>query len=253
LPASLPAPTPVVPAEPKVVRVEPAPIVSPDSAGARPGRGRAAPAATDDGAPRGDTPPEPSPPERPATRGAAIPVPVPIGPAPAPRDRPAPASQPAVTVTPRPAPAPNAPDAAPARPRRAPAELRRLTVASKVRGFGDLDPLGGSRVRTGGRFIAYVELVNWPSSPAGDRRATANASYVVRLVDANGLPVATLGPYQSSHTAEEPLVDLYVARVVAVPATLPPGPYSVEVEATDPVTGVKARASVPLAVTAPAE
>jgi len=126
-------------------------------------------------------------------------------------------------------------------------------VASKVRGFGDLDPLGGSRVRTGGRFIAYVELVNWPSSPAGDRRATANASYVVRLVDANGLPVATLGPYQSSHTAEEPLVDLYVARVVTVPATLPPGPYSVEVEATDPVTGVKARASVPLAVTAPAE
>jgi len=180
-------------------------------------------------------------------------VPVPIGPAPAPRERPAPASQPAVTVTTRPAPAPAAPDAAPARPRRAPAELRRLTVASKVRGFGDLDPLGGSRVRTGGRFIAYVELVNWPSSPAGERRATANASYVVRLLDASGLPVATLGPYPSSHTAEEPLVDLYVARVVTVPATLPAGPYTVEIEATDPASGMKARASVPLAVTAPAE
>ena len=152
-----------------------------------------------------------------------------------------------------PAPAPSAPEAAPARPRREPAELRRLSLASKVRGFGDLDPLGGSRVRTGGRFIAYVELVNWPSSPAGSGRVTANASYVVRILDANGLPVATLGPYPSSHTAAEPLVDLYVARVVTVPATLPPGPYSVEIEATDPATGMKARASVPLAVTAPAE
>jgi hypothetical protein len=128
-----------------------------------------------------------------------------------------------------------------------------MTITSRVRGLGVFDVIPGSRVRNGESFVVYVELVNWPSTPEAAGRGTARASDVVRILDANGLPVVMVGPKQSSYTAAEPLDGLFVARTVTVPSTLPPGPYTVEIEATDPATGMKARASVPLAVMAPAE
>ena len=74
--------------------------------------------------------------------------------------------------------------------------------------------------------------------------------YELRILDADGLPAASFGPFTASHTAPPPVVDNFVARVVKVPATLPPGRYAVEIDATDPETGARARTTAALEVTA---
>ena len=171
-----------------------------------------------------------------------LPLPVPSGPAPAATGRPLPGTQPTVTpVTPAPAPEP-----APAPP----VELRHMTIASKVRAFGDVVAIAPASKSAGSSFIAYVELANWPTRPAAGGKVTALVRYDVRILDADGLPAASFGPFTASHTAPPPVVDNFVARVVKVPATLPPGRYAVEIDATDPETGARARTTAALEVTA---
>lgn len=125
-----------------------------------------------------------------------------------------------------------------------------MSIVSRVRGFGDVVPIVPATKSAGASFIAYVELANWPTRPAPGGKVTALMRYHVRILDADGLPAASFGPFTASHTAPPPVVDNFVARMVKVPATLPPGRYSVEVDATDPETGARARTTTALEVTA---
>jgi hypothetical protein len=135
-----------------------------------------------------------------------------------------------------------------------PVDVRNVQIVSKVRTLGDFDRVPGSRVPAGGRFIAYAELADWSTSPTGaaGTKVRAEARFTIRILDAQGLPVLTEGPYESSHVTEPPLTDLFVARVVRLPATLPPGAYTVEFEAIDTANGSKAKGSTALAITEPA-
>lgn len=128
-----------------------------------------------------------------------------------------------------------------------------MQIVSKVRTLGDFDRVPGSRVAAGGRFIAYAELAEWSTAPvdAAGTKVRAEARFTIRILDAQGLPVLSEGPYESSHVTEPPLADLFVARVVRLPATLPPGAYTVEFEAIDTANGAKAKGSTALAITEP--
>jgi hypothetical protein len=129
-------------------------------------------------------------------------------------------------------------------------ELRNIAIASKVRAFGDIVAIDPPAVRAGSSFIAYVELANWPTRPAASGKVAALVRYEVRILDGDGLPVASFGPFTASHAAPPPVTDLFVARVIKVPSTLPAGRVFVEIDATDPETGARSRTTTPLAVTA---
>jgi hypothetical protein len=64
--------------------------------------------------------------------------------------------------------------------------LGKLSMASKVRGFGDIEPIDAGSLRAGDRFLAYVELMHWPFVAGIGDRMTAHARYMLRIEDAKG-------------------------------------------------------------------
>jgi hypothetical protein len=220
-PAPQPAPTPVPEPQPAP---QPAPVPEPEPA------------------------PEPTP--EPAAEPAPSTVPEPSGaPVPAPEPAPAPAPTPEPAPTPAPAPAP-APVPEPAH---APApSLANLRMASKVRAFGDLEPLGDGPIAPGSRFIAYVELQHWPFEPGIGDRVRAHARCTVSIVDAEGNERWRDGPFDATQMSAEPVADLFVTRMVRVPGNLGPGEYRLVFAVTDMATGIERTVGLPLPIEAPA-
>jgi hypothetical protein len=220
-PPTVPAPEPAKPAEP------PAPASAPEPA--KPADSPApAPAAAPPAAP---TPTEPTP------------APVPVAPAPA-----APSPEPAPTPAPAPAPTP-APAAAPA-PAPAPAvQILRPAVATKVRGFGSLDPVVGG-VLAGRAVVAYFELGGWTAPVGADGKHLLRVEYSLRLRDERGDAVWTEGPIVASDASRTEPRDQFIARLMRIPATLPAGSYVLDIQASDPSTGATAKAEVRLQVRA---
>lgn len=194
--------------------------------------------------------PAPEPTPEPAAEPAPSTVPEPSGapvPAPEPAPAPAPTPEPAPTPAPAPAPAP-VPEPAPA-----PApSLANLRMASKVRAFGDLEPLGDGPIAPGSRFIAYVELQHWPFEPGIGDRVRAHARCTVSIVDAEGNERWRDGPFDATQMSAEPVADLFVTRMVRVPGNLGPGEYRLVFAVTDMATGIERTVGLPLPIEAPA-
>ena len=226
-PAPAPAPTPTPEPTP-----EPTPVPTPEPA--------PAPA------------PQPPAPAEPITPPPAEPpVPAPAEPAAVPAPAPAPATTPAPAVVPAPVVVPPAPPA-PEQPAKQPA-LGKLSMASKVRGFGDIEPIDAGSLRAGDRFLAYVELMHWPFVAGIGDRMTAHARYMLRIEDAKGTAIWKEGPFDAIHSSPVPTDELFITRMVKLPRTIPAGSYTLVVAATDMATGAKTDVRLPFAVKPPAK
>ena len=235
-PAPVPAPPPAV--VPPPAAIEPAPVPLPPPEKVVPAEPQQPP----------QTVPEPSIPSRvERTAPAAMAPAVPSSAAPALEPR-APASQPDVTPVP-----PSSAVPAPAdEPLPAPA-LANLRMASKVRAFGEVDPIGDGDIVPGGRFLAYVELVDWPFVPGIGDRVRAHARFAISVIDAGGTTVFREGPVDATQSSATPMAELFVTRMVRLPATIKPGTYRLIFDATDMATGIQSTVSLPFQVKAAAK
>ena len=197
--------------------------------------------------------PEPTPAPAPVAEPAPAPTPTPEPtPAPAPVAEPAPApapvAEPASAPTPEPPPAPT-PVAPPApAPAAAPIKLTNPVIASKVRAFGDIEPLDAGSLHPGDRFLVYVELVNWPFVPGIGGRVAAHAQYSLRIENLAGTVIWSEGPFDATHTAAAPTDELFITRMVRLPDSILGGQYRLAIEATDMATGVTAKVKTPFTV-----
>ena len=184
---------------------------------------------------------------------AEPPVPAPAEPAAVP------AAEPAAAPTPEPAPAvvPTPVVVPPAPPQRVPPAkqpaIGTLAMASKVRGFGDIEPIDAGSLRAGDRFLAYVELMHWPFVAGIGDRMTAHARYMLRIEDAKGTVIWKEGPFDAIHSSPVPTDELFITRMVKLPRTIPAGSYSLVVAATDMATGAETDVRLPFAVKPPAK
>jgi hypothetical protein len=184
-----------------------------------------------------------------STQPAAQPVPTPEpAPEPVPMPEPVPAPPPAPEPAPAPAPVP-APEAEPAK---VPA-LANLSMASKVRGFGDIEPLGDGDLFPGDRFVAYIELIDWPFVAGIGDRVRAHARYTLTIVDAGGTGIWKEGPIDAMQSSASPTSDLFVTRMVRLPKTIPAGDYRLRFDAVDMATGARTTMAIPFRVTPPAK
>jgi hypothetical protein len=280
-----PAPTPTPGAEPAPVpEPAPAPQPEPEPAPAPTPEPVPSPTPTPDPTPAPEPTPAPDPTPAPEPTPAPDPAPAPAqepAPAPAPTPEPTPAPQPPAPVepiapppaeppvpaaaepaaapTPEPAPAvvptpvvvPPAPPA-PEPPAKQPA-IGTLSMASKVRGFGDIEPIDAGSLRAGDRFLAYVELMHWPFVAGIGDRMTAHARYMLRIEDAKGTVIWKEGPFDAIHSSPVPTDELFITRMVKLPRTIPAGSYSLVVAATDMATGAETDVRLPFAVKPPAK
>ena len=170
---------------------------------------------------------------------------------PEPTPTPAPATTPAPAVVPTPVVVPPAPPA-PEPPAKQPA-IGKLSMASKVRGFGDIEPIDAGSLRAGDRFLAYVELMHWPVVAGIGDRMTAHARYMLRIEDAKGTVIWKEGPFDAIHSSPVPTDELFITRMVKLPRTIPAGSYTLVVAATDMATGAETDVRLPFAVKPPAK
>ena len=125
-------------------------------------------------------------------------------------------------------------------------------MARKVRGFGDVEPLGDGALRPGGQFLAYVELQGWPFVPGIGDQVRAHARYRIVVTDAKGTEVLKEGPFDATQSSSTPKPDLFITRMVTLPKTLAAGEYRLRVDVRDMASGVDSSVSVPFMVSAPA-
>jgi hypothetical protein len=236
-PAAVPAPEPAPAPTPEPTPApEPAPVPAQEPAPAP------APAPTPEPTPA----PQPPAPIEPITPPPAEPpVPAAAEPAAAPTPEPAPAVVPTPVVVPPAPPAPEPPAKQPA--------IGTLSMASKVRGFGDIEPIDAGSLRAGDRFLAYVELMHWPFVAGIGDRMTAHARYMLRIEDAKGTVIWKEGPFDAIHSSPVPTDELFITRMVKLPRTIPAGSYSLVVAATDMATGAETDVRLPFAVKPPAK
>ena len=213
----------------------------------------AEPAPAPEPAPEPEPAPAPTPEPAPAPPPAEPPVPAPAEPAAVPAAEPAaaPTPEPAPVVVPTPVVVPPAPPV-PAPPAKQPV-LGKLSMASKVRGFGDIEPIDAGSLRAGDRFLAYVELMHWPFVAGIGDRMTAHARYMLRIEDAKGTVIWKEGPFDAIHSSPVPTDELFITRMVKLPRTIPAGSYSLVVAATDMATGAETDVRLPFAVKPPAK
>ena len=150
----------------------------------------------------------------------------------------APAPAPALVPVPAPLPPP-----APA-----PIKLTNPVMASKVRAFGDIEPLDAGSLHPGDRFLVYVELLNWPFVPGDGGRVAAHAQYSLRIENLAGTVIWSEGPFDATHTAAAPTDELFITRMVRLPNSLLGGQYRLAIDATDMATGVTAKVKTPFTV-----
>ncbi len=260
-PEPVPSPTPTPTPEPVAVPApEPAPAPEPTPAPAQEPAPAPVPAAVPEPAPvpapTAAPTPEPAPAAQPSAPAEPItpppaepPVPAPAEPAAVPAAAPTP--EPAPVVVPTPVVVPPAPPA-PEPPAKQPA-IGKLSMASKVRGFGDIEPIDAGSLRAGDRFLAYVELMHWPFVAGIGDRITAHARYMLRIEDAKGTVIWKEGPFDAIHSSPVPTDELFITRMVKLPRTIPAGSYSLVVAATDMANGAETDVRLPFAVKPPAK
>jgi len=127
-------------------------------------------------------------------------------------------------------------------------KLANPVIASKVRAFGDIEPLDAGSLHAGDRFLVYVELVNWPFVPGIGGRVAAHAQYLLRIENLAGSSIWSEGPLDATHSAAAPTDELFITRMVRLPKTMPAGQYRLAIEATDVATGVTAKVKTPFTV-----
>jgi hypothetical protein len=121
-------------------------------------------------------------------------------------------------------------------------------MASKVRAFGDIEPLDAGSLHPGDRFLVYVELLNWPFVPGDGGRVAAHAQYSLRIENLAGTVIWSEGPLDAIHTAAAPTDELFITRMVRLPDTLLAGQYRLAIEATDLESGMTAKVKTPFTV-----
>ncbi|MFO0782860.1 MAG: hypothetical protein U0636_04170 [Phycisphaerales bacterium] len=255
-PAPQPQPEPAKPApEPEPVKPEPVkPAPQPEPEPAKP-----APQPTPEPAAEPAAEPPAEPPQQPAHEPGEpkkLPVPepepgtpqtLPAQPKPA---QPLPGAEPNKPVNPGSdaglKPSPNAP----AQPGDSDGTMKvqHLALATRVKSYGQVTPLDPAQLPPSGRAIVYFELQGWKPVVRDDGMQLTEVHYTVQLLDNSGAPVWSDMLQKAKDVSRAERKDLYVTRLLTVPASMVPGKYSLRVVASDPATGEEASAVIPLEV-----
>ncbi|MFO0961706.1 MAG: hypothetical protein U0625_02235 [Phycisphaerales bacterium] len=126
--------------------------------------------------------------------------------------------------------------------------ILRPALASKVRGFANLTRIDPPNVHPGDRFIVYFELGNWSVVPDTEGRHVVRATYTLSIQDQQGHEIWSEGPLMARDAARTPPQDLFITRMVRIPASLPVGLYTLVIDATDGANGANAKARVSFGV-----
>ncbi len=214
----------------------------------------ATPEANESSVLKGAAPPEPAPVAPPVAPPPAEPPPVapPVAPPPAEPPPVAPPVAPPQAEPPPVAPAalPSPADVPPVEPAQASATfgIRKLTLASRVRGFGELTPIVPVEIAPAARFIAYFELAGWKTQEQPDGRYVTEVDYTVQVLDSAGLPIWSDQPQRARDVSRTLRTDLFVTRLVRLPDGIAPGKYALRVSALDGATAERTVATTPFEV-----
>ena len=129
-------------------------------------------------------------------------------------------------------------------------KLLRLTLATRVKSYAQVTPLEPPQLPPGGRAIVYFELQGWKPVIRDDGMQLTEVHYTVQILDNSGAPVWSDMLQKAKDLSRAERKDLYVTRLLTVPASMVPGKYSLRVVASDPASGEEASAVIPLEVQA---
>lgn len=127
-------------------------------------------------------------------------------------------------------------------------KVQHLALATRVKSYGQVTPLEPAQLPPGGRAIVYFELQGWKPVVRDDGMQLTEVHYTVQLLDNSGAPVWSDMLQKAKDVSRAERKDLYVTRLLTVPASMVPGKYSLRVVASDPATGEEASAVIPLEV-----
>ncbi|MBL9141100.1 MAG: hypothetical protein JNK53_04475, partial [Phycisphaerae bacterium] len=205
--------------------------------------------------PTAPVPPSAPPPVAPAAPSAPAPT-VPEPPVAPPAEAPVAPAQPAV-------PPPAAPEPPVAPPPIAPQPIappepidvgvptvRKPALATDVRGFGDLTPVVPAQLPVGGRAIVYFELAGWHSPPREDGQFVTEATYAIQVLDSEGHPQWSDAPQRAKDVSRVVRTDLFVTRLITLPASLRPGQYALRIVGNDTASGAQSVVTMPFEIVA---
>jgi hypothetical protein len=132
---------------------------------------------------------------------------------------------------------------------RAPArlEVRHLAFCTRVRGYGNIEPLRAPALAPGQPVLLYSEVENLHHEPLADGFRTRLSSELA-VLDAQRRPI-----WQQQFAAVEdrssvPRRDYFLSHTFRLPTQLPPGTYSVELTLRDELAGRSTTSSISFAV-----
>lgn len=119
----------------------------------------------------------------------------------------------------------------------APLQIRVLKICRKVQGFGQYEPLDAPTTRAGQPLLVYCEMVGLKYEQVGDDLRSRVASRVEVTPAAGGQTVWSQALGTAEDRCRHRRRDYYVNYRLALPATLPQGPYAMRLTQTDLLTG----------------
>ncbi len=131
----------------------------------------------------------------------------------------------------------------------APLAISNLAMCSKVDGFGNYEVVE-ARFASGREFsiAIYCELTGF-SSRIGERAMwETRLSQEITLVDSSGQVVWKDGPSPVVDTCRNRRRDFFVARVIRLPGTLPPGKYVLHSRIVDQISREAAAGALEMAL-----
>lgn len=126
----------------------------------------------------------------------------------------------------------------------APLQVRVLALCGKIHGFGQYEPLDGPTARAGKPLLVYCEMTGLTCEPGDDGYRSRLASRVEITPTAGGPPAWSRSLGTADDLCRSRRRDFYANYRLTLPATLPPGPYSLRLTQTDLLSGRSIGSSV---------
>jgi hypothetical protein len=131
--------------------------------------------------------------------------------------------------------------------RQAPVRIDNALLVNRVSSFGDYDEVAEAAFPSGAaaRTILYTEVSNFRSEPTDDGTYRTLLGERVEVYDANGEVVLSQAHDKIPDECRRVRSDFFLALELAVPATLPPGDYTIKVTIEDKLSATADQAHVP--------
>lgn len=131
-----------------------------------------------------------------------------------------------------------------------PFRIEHVALCRRVDSYGVYDPLPDEPFPAGqpAAMVVYCQIRNFTTEKTADGQYRTVLSLRLELLDKDGHKQWDSVDPEIEDLCRMPRTDFFIARVVRLPATLPPGEYRLRVEVTDRVSGEFDSTAVPLQI-----